>query len=292
VVALDDVSLTVERGEVFGLLGPNGAGKTTTIRLLAGLLEPTQGAARVLGRDVRTDATWVRRRIGLVPGEAGHHRWLSLVEELIYYGGLYGLEPQECLRRSLPLLERLGLGDRLDHRVSTFSKGMRRKAQLVRALLHRPLVLLLDEPTSGLDPAVAEEVWGLLQELCGDQGVSIVLCSHYLEEVERLCPRIGMLRTRLHAVGTLAQVAGGPQTVLIRAASPASSVVEVAERLGLDQGLERRADGVRLQLTCPAREIPELVRALVAAEVDVLAVEPTGRDLRRAYRAHIGDEPS
>lgn len=290
--ALEDLTLQVERGEIFGLLGPNGAGKTTTIRLLAGLLEPTRGHARVQGLEVSRHATQVRRLIGVVPGEAGNHRHLTLIEELIYYGGLYDLPAEVVRARAGPLLERLGLTRWRDHRVGTYSKGMRRKAQLIRALLHEPSILLLDEPTSGLDPAVAEVVWQLLRELSETRGVTVVLCSHHLEEVERLCPRIGMLRTRLRALGTLDQVAGGRPSVRVRVVGACDPAVVVARELGLGEGLVLRADGIQVALSDPGAEIPRLIRALVGAGVAITAVEPRERDLRQAYRERLGEEPS
>jgi ABC-2 type transport system ATP-binding protein len=291
--ALEDLDLVVEPGEIFGLLGPNGAGKTTTVRLLCGLLRPSEGQAWIDGVSVAAEPTLARARIGLVPEDAGHYRQLTVAEELTYYGTLFGLDRQTVARRSRPLLERLELGDRIDHRLQTFSKGMRRKVHLVRALLHEPRVLLLDEPTAGLDPAVSEEVWTLLRDLSQERAMTIVLCSHHLEEVERLCGRIAILRRRLLLQGPLSSFTAADGRHRIRVDGSAEDFLPELQAV---EGLQDlRADGDCLSFAAGnavRRIVPEAVRRLVAGGASVLSVEAMHQDLRSLYRTIVPEPPT
>jgi ABC-2 type transport system ATP-binding protein len=290
IVAVESLDLSIRAGEVFGLLGPNGAGKTTTIRMLCGLIRPTRGTVHIDGIDLSTHPQDVRRRVALVPEDAGDFRNLTLREELDYYGALYGLGRATVRQRSEELLARLGLSDRCNDLLKTFSRGMRRKFHLVRAVLHQPRVLLLDEPTAGLDPNVVEDVWDLLKALARDHRVTVVLCSHHLEEVERLCDRVGILKRRLLVEGPLAELSGAHRTYRIRLADSPNGCAEAAARVAGVRRLERSADDRTLRVHLdgePAAIIPELVRRLVASGADVVEVAPHGRDLRSLYRDAI-----
>jgi ABC-2 type transport system ATP-binding protein len=288
--AVEDLSLDIAPGEMLGLLGPNGAGKTTTVRMICGLIAPTSGVVRVDGISVREDPAKVRARIGLLPEDAGDYRNLTLTEELDYHGGMYGLDRATVRRRSTPLLERLGLRDRADDRLKTFSRGMRRKFHLIRALLHHPRLLLLDEPTAGLDPAIVEEVWDLLKALVAEHRVTVVLCSHHLEEVERLCSRVVILRRRLLVQGTLAELSGADGRYRIELVEPPAATI--VDAVGRVDGVERAsADGSSLhfQLNGIAadRVVPNVVRCVVNGGGNVLSVARTGRDLRSLYRSIV-----
>src|SRR5688572_28266961 len=266
VVAVENLDLSIRAGEVFGLLGPNGAGKTTTIRMLCGLIRPTGGTVHVDGIALSEHPDEVRRRVALVPEDAGDFRNLTLLEELDYYGALYGLDRTTVRTRSEQLLERLGLADRRHHRLKTFSRGMRRKFHLVRAVLHEPRVLLLDEPTAGLDPNIVEDVWDLLKALARERQVTVVLCSHHLEEVERLCDRVGILRRRLLVEGPLDDLSGAQRAYRIRLADAPNGYVETAAGIAGVRRVEEAPDHtLRVHLDGePAAIIPELVRRLVA----------------------------
>jgi ABC-2 type transport system ATP-binding protein len=292
--AVESLDLEVQPGEIFGLLGPNGAGKTTTIRMLCGLVAPSEGEAWVDGVPVAAQPTSARTRIGFVPEEAGHHKHLTAAEELAYYGSLYGLDRRTVEARARPLLERLQLADRAGHRLQTFSRGMQRKVHLIRALLHEPRVLLLDEPTAGLDPAVAEEVWDLLRTLSAERSMTIVLCSHHLEEIERLCGRIAILRRRLLALGPLVSFTAADGRHRIRVDGEAAAFC--ATLAAVDGIREVQAEGEWLHFAAGAearRAVPEAVRRLVAAGAAVLAVEPRHQDLRSLYRQIVPeDEPA
>ncbi len=290
VAAVEDLNLTVQAGEIFGLLGPNGAGKTTTVRMLCGLLRPTSGSVRVDGISMAEDPGEARSRFGLVPEDAGDHKNLTLQEELAYYGSLYGLDPGAVEQRSMPLIERLGLEDRVRHRLNTFSRGMRRKFHLIRALLHQPRILLLDEPTAGLDPAVVEEVWNLLKTLAAERGVTVILCSHHLEEVERLCTRIAIMRKRMLVEGTMAELGGGERRYRVEVAGDGGAA---AEHLRNARGIVNLAVAgrvIRFEVGGDAQSVvPSLVRGLVESGADVLEFAREGRDLRSLYRSAIGE---
>jgi ABC-2 type transport system ATP-binding protein len=193
VVALDGVSLTIPQGEVHGLLGPNGAGKTTLVKILSTVLLPTSGAASVLGHDVVAEARSVRPRIGIVfGGERGLYWRLSGRQNLEYWGALYRLSRQEIRERAERLLERVGLLERADERVETYSRGMKQRLHLARGLIGDALVLFLDEPTTGMDPIAAREFRALISELRGE-GRTILLATHDMPEAEALCDRVTLI---------------------------------------------------------------------------------------------------
>ncbi len=202
VVALDKVSLEIDRGEVFGLLGPNGAGKTTLIRVLIGLLTPTKGKAWVLGRDVTQDIDYIRERVSLLPQEAGIYDRLTARENLIYYGGLYGIPDDDLRARADRLLDTVGLREKEDYQVKGFSGGMKRKVLVARALIIEPEIVFMDEPTTGVDTIGARVVRNVLKKLSSEQKRTIILTTHDLNEVAELCDRVGILNDgNLVAVG-------------------------------------------------------------------------------------------
>jgi ABC-2 type transport system ATP-binding protein len=202
-VALDGVSFTVAQGEMFGLLGPNGAGKTTLLSILSCLLDATSGDVRLLGRAVIPSDREVRRHIGIVPQELAIYADLTARENLHFFGELYGLHSHQLRDRVADVLRAVGLEDRADHRASTFSGGMKRRLNLGAALVHQPRLLLLDEPTTGVDPQSRNHIFEEVKQL-NAAGVTVMYTSHYMEEVQTLCPRIGIIdQGRLIACDTL-----------------------------------------------------------------------------------------
>lgn len=199
--ALDDVTFSVGEGEVFGYLGPNGSGKTTTVRILLGLLKPTSGEALLWGKDAGSSPE-VRRRVGVLLESDGLYPRLSAYDNLDYFARLYGVT--DPAPRINSLLEFAGLSERRGDRAGTFSRGMRRKLGLVRALLHSPDLLVLDEPTAGLDPEAQKMVRDLILSLSTQSGITVFLNSHDLDEVQRICGRVAILqRGRIRALDTL-----------------------------------------------------------------------------------------
>lgn len=206
-IALHPLSIQVAPGEILGFLGPNGAGKSTTVKLLTGMIKPSSGRARVAGFDVESDPIEVKRRIGYVPESAALYESLTAREFLDVIGSLYHQPTETAPQRIEDLLDRFGLAEAKDQRLSEFSKGMKQKVLIASALMHRPEVLFLDEPLTGLDANAALVVKELIRSLAA-QGRTIFFCSHVLEVVERVCSRIIIINNgRAIADGTPAQIA-------------------------------------------------------------------------------------
>lgn len=204
--AVDGVSFEVGRGEVFGLLGPNGAGKTTLIRLFAGVLTPTAGSARVLGLDPAVEGSAIRQRCGVLTESPAVYERLTARQNLSFAAEVFGVPVHEVERRVDDLLDRFSLGERADEPVGGFSKGMKQRLALARALVHDPELLFLDEPTAGLDPVASRQVHELVAGF-RDEGRTVVLCTHHLVEAEALCDRVGVLaKGRLIALGTVREL--------------------------------------------------------------------------------------
>jgi ABC-2 type transport system ATP-binding protein len=201
--ALAGLSLTVARGEILGLLGPNGAGKTTAISIMCTLLPPTSGEVRIAGFDVRRQAQQVRQLIGLVPQDIALYPQLTARENLRYFGRMYGLDQDTLNSRSEACLAQMGLTEKADCRIDTYSGGLKRRANLAVGLLQRPAVLFLDEPTVGVDPQSRNMILETLRGL-RDSGMTMVYTTHYMEEVQQLCSRIVILdEGRIMAQGAL-----------------------------------------------------------------------------------------
>jgi ABC-2 type transport system ATP-binding protein len=288
-IALDALDLEVFPGEVLALLGPNGAGKTTTIRLLNGVLTPSDGSATVLGLDPRTDGHELRRRTGVLTENAGLDDRLTARENLESTARIRGFDRASARARTDELLERFSMTDRADIAVQGASTGQRKRLALVRSLLHDPEVLFLDEPTSGLDPAATRDVISLIGSLASDHGRTIILCTHFLGEAGRLADRMAVLnRGRLRVSGRPAEIAstmwkglpveldlGGPATDRTRGVlSDVEGVVEVGPH----------PTGARVVVS--GREVlPAVVARLVDADVRVYASTPRPPSLEDIYFA-------
>jgi ABC-2 type transport system ATP-binding protein len=218
--ALQGVDLDVAPGDIFGFLGPNGAGKTTTIRILATVLEPTEGQVEVGGHDLAVDPMAAKERIGLMPDEVSFYPTLTGLHHLTYYGSFYGLRGSDAKRRAKELLVQLGIGEVGDKKVKTYSHGMKKRLALAQCLLHDPDILIMDEPASGLDPQGMRYFRELIRSL-NASGKTIFLSSHLLHEVEQLCEHVGIIdRGRMVAVDSISNLSG-------RLASGAPSVIRV-----------------------------------------------------------------
>jgi ABC-2 type transport system ATP-binding protein len=202
-LAVNNVSIAVQGGEVFGFLGPNGAGKTTTIKMIVGLLQPTSGTVRVAGYDVQAQPLQAKAASGYVPDTPNLYAKLSARELLRFVGDLYNLDRQHMAQRTEELLRVLDLGEAADNTIDSYSHGMQQKASLAAALMHDPKVLVLDEPTVGLDPKSARLIKDILRQMA-DRGAAVFLSTHILEIAERMCDRIGIInKGELVAVGTM-----------------------------------------------------------------------------------------
>jgi ABC-2 type transport system ATP-binding protein len=217
--AVDHISFSVEAGEIFGFLGPNGAGKTTTIHLLLGLLEPTEGQARVLGFDTLAQGDEVRAHTGALLEHNGVYEQLTAEDNLEYYGRIYRMPAAERQARIQEMLAQMGLWERRKDRAGSWSKGMKQKLALARAMLHQPQLTFLDEPTAGLDVVSANAVREGLESLAKREGVTVFLTTHNMAEAERLCSQVAVIREgKLVAIGTpdeLRARAGGPRVEIV-----------------------------------------------------------------------------
>jgi ABC-2 type transport system ATP-binding protein len=205
--AVDKINLTIDSKEIFGLLGPNGAGKTTLIRMLTTVLQPSDGTAKVAGFDVRKNQDEVRQSIGVVSQAMTLDVELTAWENMELYGKYYSVPSQIRKERIKELLDVVGLGDRADFTVGSYSGGMKRRLELVRSLIHRPRILFLDEPTTGLDPQARSAVWDYLRKIHREQDITIVITTHYLDEAEALCDKVAIVDFgKLMALGTSAEL--------------------------------------------------------------------------------------
>ncbi len=287
---LDGINLSIETGEVFGYLGPNGAGKTTTIRLLLGLLQPTRGSARVFGHTPsKTNA--VRARIGVLMENSGLDDRMTAYQSLEYHARLYGV--QDPMPRIEHLLEFVGLADKRNTKVGTFSTGMKRKLGLARAIVHEPELLLLDEPSAGLDPEAQLMVRELLQELAETQNMTVFINSHHLDEVQRLCSRIAILHHgRIRANDTVENLrhGGSADRIEIRLGDPEQALEAIKALQRETAGAGMRADGSRVVLTGNGLHTPDVVAELVRAGLDIEEVTRPVRSLEDVYFEIVRDE--
>jgi ABC-2 type transport system ATP-binding protein len=290
-VAFEDLSFEVQAGEIFGFLGPNGAGKTTTVRVLATLLAPSAGRAEVAGLPIgptlgARQASELRRRISVMPESSGLYLKLSVRENLEFFARLYGVARADLGTRITRCLSAVGLEDRAEALAGTLSKGLRQRAGLARALLPQPAVMFLDEPTSGLDPEASLKVRELIASV-REQGTAIFLTTHRLDEAERLCDRVAVLKTHLRSVGPPAalrrQVFSG--ALEVRLALPLPDPEQVFGPIaGISGSQPGPAPGSYvLAVAEPAAAAPEVVRALVAAGADVIRVAEVEHSLEDVY---------
>jgi len=282
ILAVDRLSLTVDQGEVFGLLGPNGAGKTTTVRMLAALLAPTSGSAEVVGFQIGKDDQDIRRKIGLLPESPGLYDGLTAEQNLAFFGSMYGVEKIESqIQRYLELL---GLWNRRFEPVGTFSKGMRQKLAIARALLHEPEVLFLDEPTSGLDPQASRLVRDFIADLKGE-GRTIILCTHNLEEADRLCDRVAVVSGHLLALdapGVLRRKLFG-RKVVFHLSEMKLECVKVIENYDFVSDVQIVDNKIMASVENPEKNNPRLIQALVENEAEIQFVGELRRRLEDVY---------
>lgn len=297
VLAVSDLNLMVYTGEVFGFLGHNGAGKTTTVRLLNGVLGASSGSAKVLGLSPTHDGPALRRRTGVLTETPSLDERLTAQENLTIYADLFGVPVEKVSSRVAELLALFGLSDRANEKVGGYSRGMKQRLALARALLHDPELIFLDEPTSGLDPVSTRGVHDLITNLSREQGRTVFLTTHNLAEAQKLCSRVAVLeKGRVIALGTPAELA--TQVVKTRSLEievEPDEVDRAAEALSnFNAGGEIRKNGRTLFVHGAARqEIPSMLAALLAAGLHVYRVLPEEPSLEDVYFAlHNREEKS
>ncbi len=286
--AVEDLSIQVGKGEILGFLGPNGAGKTTTIRILSGIIAPTKGHAVVAG--IRTDkaAESLHEVIGLLTESPGFYQRLNATENLLYFAGFYDIDVDTQVDKYLKLM---GLWQRRGDKLGTFSKGMKQRLALARALLHNPKVLFLDEPTAGLDPESAQEVRKLIRRL-KEEGRTIFLSTHNLGEAESLCDRIGLFRTRLIALDSPKNLRNRlfQRQVVVELSSIDKELVEAVRNLNFVQQVEVEKTQLIIELKDFDKNRPELVRRIVQKEGSIQSVSEKKHSLEEIYLTLIKEE--
>ena len=284
--AVDNVTLKVNKGEIFGFLGPNGAGKSTTVRMLCCLISKTSGEARVGDFDIdhEEDRLKIRKTIGYLSGDVGLYENLSAYKNLDFYGKLYEVPSAEREENIKRLLQLVGLWERKDDAAAGLSKGMKQKLAIARTLIHEPQVLFLDEPTANLDPLAAKTVRDFILELKKEKR-TIFMNTHNLDEAERVCDRIAVLKTKLIAVGSpedLERSVSNRKTV-IHLESNGDSVLAAVKKLSTVKSVSKSENKIILDMDNPEKDNPQLVRTIVAAGGNIQYVTESRSTLEDVY---------
>lgn len=296
-VAVDSVSLKVEEGELFGLLGPNGAGKTTLIHMLSTITHPTEGTARVWGFDIKKDASKVRASIGMVFQDTTLDDRLTGRENLDLHGRLYGLK-SERKKRIEDVLALVELTERADMLVKTYSGGMMRRLEIARGLMHHPHVLFLDEPTLGLDPQTRVHIWEYIRKMNREEGVTLILTTHYMEEAEALCDRVAIIDYgKIVAIDSpdnlKSELGGDVITLTVGDEDTARAMCDVYR--GKDCRVSSRGSTVHITVQNGERRIPQILQLAAEANVRIESVslrKPTLEDVFLHYTGHAIREES
>ncbi|ADM27102.1 daunorubicin resistance ABC transporter ATPase subunit [Ignisphaera aggregans DSM 17230] len=296
VVAVNGISFSVKRAEIFGLLGPNGAGKTTTIHIIATLLRPTSGRVMVVGYDVVSNPYEVRKRIGIIFQDPSLDMDLSAYDNMYIHGRLYGLRGEELHRKIMELLDFVDLKQYANKIVRNFSGGMRRRLELARGLLHEPEILILDEPTIGLDPQTRARIWEYITRIQNEKGITILMTTHYMDEAEELCHRIAIMdRGKIVGMGTadeLKQIIGS-DIVIAKFDKPMCIDEEFVKECKI------LADGrTEIVVSNASKILPQIFEYAEAKGVKILEISYrrptlnevflhlTGRELRESLEEH------
>lgn len=286
--AVDDLTLDINDNEVFGLLGSNGAGKTTTIHMLATLLKPTSGTATVNGYDIVTQSSKVRSSIGIVFQAPSSDDMLTGFENLHLHAMLYSVPRHARSKRIDEVLELVGLADRKNDQVKAYSGGMRRRLEIARGLLHKPKVMFLDEPTLGLDPASRESMWKYVKRLVEEEKVTIILTTHYMEEADMLCDRIGIIdKGKIVALDTPAGLKAGLGGDIIRIKTKTPDADKMISKFDFVQKIERADGFLVLSVNNAKRALPVLLQAIEAESAEFASptlndvfIQLTGRNIK------------
>lgn len=278
VVAVNNISFTVRKGEIYGLLGPNGAGKTTTIHILTTLLKPTSGRVYVAGHDVLRESDKVRRKIGIVFQDPSLDNQLTAYDNMYVHGRLYGLSGESLKKKIFELLEFVDLREFAYKQVKNFSGGMRRRLEIARSLLQEPEILFLDEPTIGLDPQTRAKIWDYIMNIKKEKNVTIIMTTHYMDEAEELCDRISIMdKGKIIAEGTAEQLKSilGSDVVYVRLKNNDNNEISCLESDIIEKCSKVRDDTLELVVKDAASAIPEIFE--VANKMNLKIIEVSYR---------------
>lgn len=291
---VDHLDLEIEEGTIFGLLGPNGAGKTTTILMLLGLSEPTEGTARVLGLDPVRQPLEVKRVVGYMPDSVGFYESLTGRQNLRYTAQLNRIAEREATERVEMLLEQVGLTGAADDPVGTYSRGMRQRLGVADALVKEPRIAILDEPTMAIDPEGVAEMQALIRSLADDHGVTVLVASHLLYQLQSICDRVGIfVEGRLVAEGTTAQLAkslGSTSSLYeVGVGADPDRVVEVLTGVPAITSITPTGRVHSYRVAVEAGEAPAIISSLVSADLPILHFRPMGEDLDEIYHSYFSE---
>ncbi|MBX2920710.1 MAG: ABC transporter ATP-binding protein [Chitinophagaceae bacterium] len=292
VKAVDNLFLEVGKGEIFGLLGPNGAGKTTTILMMLGLAEPTAGVARVCGINATTHPIAVKRKVGYMPDSVGFYDGMTALENLKYIGMLNGIGEKEIEKRARETMELVGLGDEMQKKTAAYSRGMKQRLGLADILIREPEVIILDEPTLGIDPSGVRAFLTLIRTLSRQQGLTVMLSSHHLHQVQQVCDRVGIF------VGGRMLVEGNIESLSHNLFKEASYVVQVTLREQFPPAFENELNnnpvvqkvsisGNAMELSCSEDITPDVVRLFVEKGLNITGVQKKEFGLDEIYQRYF-----
>ncbi|HRE52714.1 MAG TPA: ABC transporter ATP-binding protein [Flavitalea sp.] len=292
--AVDNLSLKISRGEIFGLLGPNGAGKTTTILMMLGLTEPTAGLARVCGVDASSNPIAVKRKLGYMPDSMGFYDDMTALENLMYIGRLNRIEEHELITRAHKTMEIVGLGEEMHKKTSAYSRGMKQRLGLADVLIREPEIIILDEPTLGIDPSGIKEFLSLIRRLSKQQGLTVLLSSHHLHQVQQVCDRVGIfVGGRLLVEGdmeTLSRNLFGEESYVLQISfrEPAPPSGEHIEALkALDVVKQITIDKNLVEVSCSEDITPDVVRLFVQKGLNITGVRKKEFGLDEIYHRYF-----
>jgi ABC-2 type transport system ATP-binding protein len=293
--AVDDLNLTIHQGEIFGLLGPNGAGKTTTILMMLGLSEPTAGTARVCGYNATNTPIPVKRKVGYMPDSLGFYDNMTALENLVYIGELNGIPRSEVRERAVEMMDMVGLrNEDLHKKTSAYSRGMKQRLGLADVLIKQPDVIILDEPTLGIDPSGVRDFLGLIRQLSRQKGITVLLSSHHLHQVQQVCDRVGIfVKGKLLVQGSLDTLSKKlfteryyeiRVTVQHDLTTPWKHEPDV---LQLPAVQKLAVDGHTIDITCTSDTTPDIVRFFVERGYDVTGVHRKEYGLDEIYQTYF-----
>ncbi|WP_276482338.1 ABC transporter ATP-binding protein [Paraflavitalea pollutisoli] len=292
--AVDNLNLRIAPGEIYGLLGPNGAGKTTTILMMLGLTEPTAGTATVCGINATTHPIAVKRKVGYMPDSLGFYDSMTALDNLVYVARLSGIPEGQVHHQSRQMMELVGLAAAMDKKTATYSRGMKQRLGLAEVLIRQPEVIVLDEPTLGIDPTGVKDFLTLIRQLSRQQGITVLLSSHHLHQVQQVCDRVGIF-----VGGKL--LADGDVTSLWRNLSPGENTVvniQLADPASVDPAIPaalKDLEGVQavslteegMELSCSANITPAIVRRAVQLGLEVMGVQQKAYGLEDIYHRYF-----
>ena len=290
--AVDQLSLSIKQGEIFGLLGPNGAGKSTTILMLLGLIEPTEGEIEVCDLDPITQPIEVKKRVGYLPDDLGFYQNMTGMENLLYTASLNGIPRSKAEERAKELLEIVGLTDAADKKTGKYSRGMKQRLGLADVLMKDPEVIILDEPTLGIDPEGVREILQLIKQLNEDQQLTVLLCSHHLHQVQQICDRVGIfVDGKLLALGNVEDLASqlffeGSYVVNVEATPIDEQLIKSLESIDSINKINQTSD-TRLEIYCEKNISPLIAQKIIEQDVELHYISKKDYGLDEIYHRYF-----